>query len=141
MFVLFACCRHLGRLEDEYRMIFDVLSFERNNTNEITILSELGVYPSAECALIRKDLKAFNDQKANNASAGASAGAHSSETAMQELLTEVKLAEKKNAVLYTRRMEEAEHRAMVEKKQSRKKDKEQKDARDPMNFANHSGRK
>jgi len=132
-------------------MIFDVLSFERNNTNEITILSELGVYPSTECALIRKDLKAFNDQRAaagRSSQAAVGSGTHSSgasesssAAALQELLTEVKLAEKKNIILYTRRMEEAELRAIAEKKQSRKRDKEQKESRDPMNFANHSGRK
>ena len=133
---MLALGRYVGYLEEEYRTVGDILTFERNTTNEITMLTELLVYPSAELALIRKDLKALNDQKQV-----AIGNANNRERLLDELLAEMKLSEKKNIILNNRRVEEEESRALAERKAMKQRKKEEGQSRDPMNFANHSGRR
>jgi len=56
--------RHLERIEKEYVLLFEIMNIDKECSSEINLLYELNIYPSAELALIRKDIKILHEKQA-----------------------------------------------------------------------------
>jgi hypothetical protein len=137
-----------------------ILLTEKTIQRELELLHELNAYPSAELAIIRKDIKTFKDQQElvltraadmhnsggggddeGGNGAGAGGGGESMPTNGYDdlvaiLSAENKLCERKLLMLASRRQEEEERRALYMKKIMRSKALEENQARDPANFRN-----
>mgnify|MGYP003387780547 CR=1 FL=1 len=135
--------------------MYDILTLEKDIVNEISLLIELNCYPSVELALIRKDMKLFHEQKAQNeqqiahmAKDTSSSGVRASSNPnihsliIDELTLEYKITEKKLIILHNKRLEETENKAIIERKMLKRAQKEagdrQTNAKDKMNFKNQT---
>ena len=106
---------------------------EKEISNEISILTEIGCYPSVELAIMRKEMKLWAEQQNNNPV---------NEDIVLELSNECKLSEKKLYILHEKRVEEVEIRQMMDRKALKKNAKEEisLNDKDPMNFNVQKGR-
>ena len=124
--------RHVAKLEQEYTLLYEILAMEKEITNEISILSEMGCYPSVELAIIRKEAKLLAEHNANN---------NGSSDVLDDLSNEYKLSEKKMIILHEKRAEEFEVRQMMDRKAVKKNAREDMgNEKDPMNFNAQKGR-
>jgi len=105
-----------------------LLNIERLVSSEYKLMMELCVFPSAELALIRKDMKAFKERDRDRDS--------SAEDEVAAVETEARLCEKKLSIIRARRQEEQAARAAAQKKLAKLKALEESQARDPANFRN-----
>ena len=120
---------------------------------EIKHLTDLRVYPSAELAQIRKEVKAFRDTYDETLSASASASAFSNygsiyatastgsdEAIIASTAAELKLCERKLAMLRAKRQEETEARQAALRKAQRQAQVLESQRADPQNFSFAQGR-
>ncbi len=128
----------LGTASDLLSM---ALRVERETVREIEALSSMSVYPSAEVAIIRKEAKAFREGVAAGLREGAT-GENSHVVDMENIEMayegELSLAEKKLAIIRSRRLDEEENRHLKKKKLARAKQLEESQSRDPLNFKNQT---
>jgi hypothetical protein len=128
-----------------------LLTCERAITTEIATLDQAGIYPSAELAIIRKDMKSFRDAQESNSSAGSEldsgkvvkvsasgmdviSGNVAQDMAFSQY--ELRISEKKLDLLRRRRQDEDETRAAVSRKLARQQALLDKEAKDPRAFRN-----
>lgn len=123
-----------------------IRSLEQAVSNELRQLLDMRVYPSAELAAIRKEVRGFRDSfffedgGAGNNNAGASERGpyltpKETEEAIQTTSAELRLAEKKLQILRARRNDEALARDAMQRKAARSKAIEALQMSDPTNFA------
>ena len=119
---------------------------EKAITLEVSNFERIGIYPSAELAIIRKDLKNFKEkelqirsEEPENAAAGVN-GSNRDWLDENLLRHELRMSEKKYDLLQRRRQDDDLSRATSERKVAKAKALEELQARDPANFANQSKR-
>ena len=155
---------HLTRIERSHLTLYDIRSVEQECSHELAQLGDLGVHPSAEVAIIRKEMKAIgigtaasttatamvtatatanggegNDKSEKQQQAPVSDAA-AAEDLQQQLELELRLVGRKLAILASRRTEEVEMRALAERRAAKARARDEGKNRDPMNFQNMGGR-
>lgn len=119
--------RELRRMLDRLTIIrqrFEMAkSMERAITDEFRMFQELGVFPTAELAILRREIKNFKEL---------SEGLDISE--VSEL--ESRLCEKKLSLIRSKRVEDQNAKSMIQKRALKLKLLEEEQARDPANFRN-----
>jgi len=123
-----------------------ILNLECTISNEMQAFCDLKVFPSAELAAIRKEVKMFKEQQdsvLNDNAAGVESNNNNNQSGYEELMTvlelEKNLCEKKLTMLTTRRQEEEVNKAFLIKKAARLKafeDLAVEQSKDPANFRN-----
>eukprot|EP01041_Mallomonas_annulata_P003005 gene3005-5888_t len=108
---------HQDDIQTKYQMIYNL---EKLISTEFKYISDLNIFPSAELAIIRKEIKNFKEIAMNDNNAE----------------FEIRLCEKKLAVIRARRQEEQSSRAVAQKKLMKAKALEEAQAKDPANFKN-----
>lgn len=131
-------CRASGLLNTATELLSMTLRLEKETVREFEALASMNVYPSAEIAIIKREAKALRDSVSSDMKSVEGqlvADVESIETAYEG---ELSLAEKKLAIVRSRRLDEEESRHVKKKKIARAKQLEESQSRDPLNFKNQS---
>jgi hypothetical protein len=130
----------MGLLNHATELLSMALRMERETVIEIDTLGSMGIYPSAELAIIRKDNKALKEAISTELAQQEGEPLQNIDVEKIELAYEGELsvAEKKLAILRGRRLDEEDSRNLKKKKMARAKQLEESQSRDPLNFKNQS---